>query len=147
MRIILASGSARRSQILKDNLQLIFEVLPSSFAEDIDKSTTTGPSDYVEQTCRKKCLDSIKTNCKIEDKDKWPDIIITADTIVVYDQKILEKPSSKQHAIDMLQMLSGQKHHVLTAVTIAVLNKDKNNDDILENYNVKTFYESTEGIL
>lgn len=145
MRIILASGSARRSQILRENLQLVIEVIPSSFAEDIDKSTTNGPSDYVQQTCRMKCLDSIKTNCNSEEKEKWPDIIIAADTIVVYDQKILEKPSSTQHAIEMLQMLSGKKHHVLTAVTIAILNKDDNHkDDILKNYNVKTFYESTE---
>ena len=144
MRIILASGSARRSQILKENLQLVFEVIPSTFAEDIDKSTCTGPQDYVSQTCRAKCLDSIEKNCKSKNKEDWVDIIISADTIVVYDQKILEKPSNTQHAIDMLKMLSGQKHTVLTAVTIAIKNDEKN-DIISKNYNVKTFYETTEG--
>ena len=146
MRIILASGSARRSQILKENLQLVFEVIPSTFAEDIDKSTCTGPQDYVSQTCRAKCLDSIEKNCKSKNKEDWVDIIISADTIVVYDQKILEKPSSIDHAIEMLKILSGQRHNVFTAVTIAILNKDKDydNDDISKNYSIKTFYESTE---
>jgi septum formation protein len=146
MRIILASGSARRSQILKENLQLVFEVIPSTFAEDIDKSTCNGPSDYVSQTCRAKCLDSIDKNCSPDNKENWPNIIISADTIVVYDQKILEKPASTQHAIDMLKMLLGKKHTVLTAVTIAV-KSNENKSDIISNYNIKTFYETTEGNL
>ena len=146
MRIILASGSARRSQILKENLQLVFEVIPSTFAEDIDKSTVNGPSDYVQKTCHCKCIDSINTNCKTNSKDKFPDIIISADTIVVYDEKILEKPKSNENAIEMITMLSGKKHVVLTAITIAV--KDNNitdDNDFVRNYNIKTFFESTEG--
>jgi len=142
-----SSGSARRSQILRENLQLInFEVIPSTFEENIDKSTCAGPSDYVQQTCRAKCIDSISTNCLVNNKDKWADIIISADTIVVYDDKILEKPKSNENAIEMITMLAGRKHTVLTAVTIAIKSHNIDIDnDIIKNYNVKTFYESTEG--
>lgn len=44
--------------------------------------------------------------------------VLTADTVVVADGKILGKPQSEQHAESMLAMLSGQTHQVMTAVCI-----------------------------
>ncbi|KAI8064916.1 maf-like protein [Thamnidium elegans] len=46
------------------------------------------------------------------------DIVIGADTVVVKDEHVLEKPRDKNHAIEMLQQLSGQTHYVLTGVQI-----------------------------
>ena len=44
------------------------------------------------------------------------DVLITADTVVILDGKILGKPSDENEAIEMLQSLSGKKHVVMTAV-------------------------------
>lgn len=46
------------------------------------------------------------------------DIVIGADTIVVKDECVLEKPRDKEHALAMLQQLNGQSHYVLTGVQI-----------------------------
>lgn len=85
-----------------------------------------------------------------------PHILICADTIVVQDQDILEKPNSREHCKWMLSKLSGQKHHVVTAVTLATkkVHLVGDNESVLENsdlsndrqemYDMKTFTESTE---
>lgn len=46
------------------------------------------------------------------------DIVIGADTVIVKDEHVLEKPRDKNHALEMLQQLSGQTHYVLTGVQI-----------------------------
>jgi septum formation protein len=53
------------------------------------------------------------------------ELIITADTIVVLDGDILEKPVDKNDAIRMLKRLSGCKHQVITAVALTTLEKQK----------------------
>ncbi|PRP80573.1 hypothetical protein PROFUN_12335 [Planoprotostelium fungivorum] len=49
-----------------------------------------------------------------------PNLIVCADTIVVFKDKILEKPQSKEHAFEMLNTLSGNSHTVYTGVTLLV---------------------------
>ncbi len=66
-----------------------------------------------------------------------PIIIISADTIVVKDREILEKPQSTQFAIEMLNKLSGSSHQVLTAVTIAFQPAP------MTEYQITTFCESS----
>lgn len=51
------------------------------------------------------------------------EMIITADTLVILDDKILGKPKTYEGAIEMLKMLSGKTHQVVTGVTIATLDK------------------------
>jgi septum formation protein len=51
------------------------------------------------------------------------DLLITADTIVLIDNQILGKPLDYQHAFEMLQMLSGRKHTVITGVCITSTDK------------------------
>lgn len=51
------------------------------------------------------------------------DILITSDTVVICDNKLLGKPSSLQNAKEMLSMLSGKEHVVITAVSL--VNKDR----------------------
>lgn len=148
LSIILASQSPRRQAILRENLNLNFDVLVSGFAEDIDKTLCSTPSDYVAKTSLKKAEDVISV---LQISDRQVDIVISADTIVVLDTHILEKPVDKGHAIEMLRRLSGRGHLVLTAVTIAVRNGIRfNSVESSErastgvSYHYETFVESTE---
>ncbi|KAI9280489.1 maf-like protein [Sporodiniella umbellata] len=52
------------------------------------------------------------------------DIVIGADTVVVKDEEVLEKPRDKEHALCMLNKLSGSMHYVLTSVQIFYKQKD-----------------------
>ena len=47
-------------------------------------------------------------------KDNQPDLLISADTVVTMDNKIYEKPKDMEDAIEMLTVLSGNKHTVFT---------------------------------
>lgn len=115
--IILASQSPRRRAIFQENLGLVFDVIVSGFAEDVDKSTCIDPSDYVAKTSRIKAESVVE---EITSKGRYVDVVISADTIIVCDADILEKPTSKLEAFETLKKLSGRDHCVLTAVTIAV---------------------------
>ena len=53
------------------------------------------------------------------------DILLTADTIVVADNKILGKPADKAEAFAMLSMLSGREHEVITGVTLRSAKQQK----------------------
>lgn len=46
------------------------------------------------------------------------EVLITADTVVIVDEKVLGKPHSREEAVEMLEMLSGRSHVVITAVTL-----------------------------
>ena len=124
-RIVLGSASPRRSQILRENMHIKnFEVIVSGFAEDLEK---TNPRDYVAATCYHKALEILQRRQPSPPPMGTPaapslpiDLLITADTIVVCDEKILEKPGNVEEAMAMLSLLSGRKHQVLTAVSIAL---------------------------
>lgn len=107
-KIILGSSSPRRSDILKQ-LKLDFEISPSSYVEPHNK--TDFSYEFVENSAYQKAL-AVARGVK-EDAQ-----IIGADTIVVIDNKILEKPKDKQDAYRMLKMLSGRTHFVVTAVAV-----------------------------
>ena len=113
MKIILASQSPRRKEILKD-LGYSFLVVPSLYDEHIELAN--GIDQGVETLALEKAKSVQKNN---------PDaIIVAADTIVVLDGRILGKPKSKQEAIDMLIDLSGRAHEVKTGVCISSINQD-----------------------
>jgi septum formation protein len=57
-------------------------------------------------------------------------IVVTADTVVIVDQTILNKPTDFNEAVDMLQMLSGRTHHVRTGVCITYQSKKFLFDDL-----------------
>lgn len=107
-KIILGSSSPRRSDILKQ-LKLDFEISPSSYVEPHNK--TDFSYEFVENSAYQKAL-AVAHGVK-EDAQ-----IIGADTIVVIDNRILEKPKDKQDAYRMLKMLSGRTHFVVTAVAV-----------------------------
>lgn len=108
-KIILGSSSPRRADILK-KLKLDFEIIPSSYVEPHNK--TDFSYDFVEDSAYNKAL-YVAKDLKGEEH-----LVIGADTIVVIDNKILEKPKDYDHAIKMLQNLSGKTHFVVTSVAV-----------------------------
>ena len=110
--IYLASSSPRRSEILK-NLKVNFEILKCDFDES--NFTDESPEDFVIKNTQQKCLaaHAIRQKKLLPNKP-----ILTADTIVVMDDKIFGKPQNKDHAIAMLLEFSGRKHSVMTCVCL-----------------------------
>lgn len=106
IKIILASNSPRRKKILKD-LNLEFEVIPSSYDEKIDTNIFT--YDLIEDLATQKACDVVRR----VDNDK---IVLGADTVVVLHNKILGKPKDKDDAFKMLKNLSGNTHMVVTSL-------------------------------
>ncbi len=119
--LILASKSPRRKEIL-DMINIDFEVLVIDVEENIELKN---PTDYVLATAKKKG--------EYAKKLKPNDTILSCDTIVVLDDKILEKPKSKEQAYEMIKELSGKIHLVYTGVYICDLN-----ENVCENFYVVT---------
>ena len=106
--IVLASGSPRRKQLL-EMLHIPFRVIPP----DVDEHVLPGeaPDRYVTRLSRAKAEAVVP---------RAPgDVILAADTTVVLDGAIFEKPTSPANAIEMLTRLQGRTHEVMTAVAVA----------------------------
>lgn len=106
-KIILASASPRRSELLKQ-IGLNFEVMASNIEEPVYTGMT--PSELV----RRLSYDKAK---HIAISQENGTIVIGADTIVVKDG-ILGKPVNRQEAVEMLTLLRGTWHEVYTGVSI-----------------------------
>ena len=115
-KIILASNSPRRKALL-EGLDIDFEV---RVIPGIDEShpPDLSPEEIPVYIAQKKA-DAYRTTIQADE------LIITADTVVVLDGQIIEKPSGRQEAIDMLKRLSGRKHQVITAVTLNTAEKQE----------------------
>ena len=105
--LILASTSPRRSYLLRQ-IGFEFEVRPSHIDENLPD--TMSPEEHV----------SILSARKAEEVASHvaQGIILGADTIVVLDDAILNKPNSPDDAVRMLSLLSGRKHEVFTGITL-----------------------------
>eukprot|EP00931_Biecheleriopsis_adriatica_P117685 TRINITY_DN93183_c0_g1_i1.p1 TRINITY_DN93183_c0_g1~~TRINITY_DN93183_c0_g1_i1.p1 ORF type:complete len:222 (+),score=49.51 TRINITY_DN93183_c0_g1_i1:46-711(+) len=122
-RIILASSSPRRKEIF-DILGLPFEIVKPKFAEDLDK-TYYDPRGYAMANARIKCAEVVM---KLAHPRHPPpehirnklQIVIGADTVVVRDSDILEKPKDADDALAMLRSLSGRQHQVITGIAVSV---------------------------
>lgn len=125
LKIILASASKRRQDILK-NIGLKYEVVESSAEE---KSNKKDPKEYVKE------LSKDKANY-VANKIKEKAIIISADTIVYMDGKIYEKPKNKEEAYQNLKEMSGKLTYAITGICIKDLykNKEINFEDTAEVY-------------
>jgi len=106
-KIILASGSPRRKELLQ-NLGLNFEVKATHVEEEFPIELT---AEQIPLYLAEKKADAYK----FESNDE---VIITSDTIVWLDGKVLNKPTDYEEAKNMLISLSGKKHQVYTAVCI-----------------------------
>ena len=128
-RIILASGSIPRRQILAD-AGLKFEVSLSGFAEgSLDRKEFEGSKEYVAATANFKLEDKMREiyylNQANEEDWKPVDIVIAADTVIsLDDKKIFEKPRDEDHAQEMIRELCDrERHQVYTAVYMAIMSK------------------------
>lgn len=107
-RIILASGSPRRKQILSD-MGLDFEVVKSPFVEEFDHSH------FSYQEIERLAFGKARA---VADEIKGDALVIGADTVVVLNDKVLGKPKDFDEAKTMLEMLSGKRHFVVTSICI-----------------------------
>ncbi len=107
-RYILASGSPRRQQMLKD-LSLPFEIWTSDTNEIYPQGMNV--TDIPIFLARQKAIPFLSL---LKEKD----LLITADTIVCLDQLVFGKPGDRNHAREMLKMLSGETHQVITGVCL-----------------------------
>ena len=121
--IILASGSPRRQQFLKDlgidftiKLREIDEIYPS-----ILKGVEI--TDYLAELKASR-FDDLKKN----------EILITSDTIVWLENKAIGKPRDKTDAIKILKSLSGKKHEVMTSICLKTSDSIKIVNDVTQVY-------------
>ncbi|MDR8391795.1 Maf family protein [Aliifodinibius sp. S!AR15-10] len=129
VKIILASGSPRRKQLLKQ-INVDFTVQVSNADEQYD--ATKEPADIVQMLAMRKAE-------QVADENDSADVlVIGADTIVVKGQAILEKPETTTDAEEMLLDLSDTTHQVLTGVAIVKSFTAGNKREVL------TFFESTD---
>ena len=106
MTLILASASPRRQELLK-----LFGVPFTVRVADIDETMDPkkAPFDEVGRVSR------LKAQAIFREAD---DVVIAADTIVVCEGRVLGKPHSETEARDMLRLLSGRDHQVMTGCTV-----------------------------
>lgn len=130
-RVILASGSPRRRELLA-GLDVEFEVdTRSSFTESFDPST---PHEEVPAL-----MSRGKSHGFLRPLEKG-EILITSDTMVLLDKLIMGKPHGREEALEMLRKLSGRTHEVITAVTV----RDHLREETVSDTTLVTFRNLTE---
>jgi septum formation protein len=108
-KIILASASPRRKELLA-GLCVDFEVdTRNNFEEVIDPEI---PHENIPEVL------SVGKSYGFHRALENNEILITSDTLVLREGKVMGKPASREEAYEMLKMLSGQDHKVITAVSI-----------------------------
>lgn len=109
MKIILASQSPRRKELLERMGITDFKVIPAQGEELVTRTLTA--DQLVEELSQRKCAEVAAAHPK--------DLIIAADTVVSINNRVLGKPRSEEDAARMLAALSGKLHLVYTGVTVA----------------------------
>jgi septum formation protein len=107
MRIVLASASPRRQELLR-NAGIDFVVSPANI-EEVQLANETA-TQFAERMAREKAR-AVRNGAA----DSW---ILGADTVVVVGDEVLGKPESQPDASRMLRLLSGRKHQVITGVCL-----------------------------
>ena len=108
MRIILASQSPRRRELLERMGIFAFEVIPARGEEVVHPGVA--PARLVEELSRQKCDEVAAAHPEA--------LVIAADTVVSIDGRILGKPRSPAAAAEMLCVLSGREHIVYSGLTV-----------------------------
>ncbi|MDE5982036.1 MAG: Maf family nucleotide pyrophosphatase [Duncaniella sp.] len=114
-RIILASGSPRRRELMS-LLNIDFEVNTSI---DVDESHDGISSREVAPFLSRVKADAYRALLTSGGNE----LVITADTVVILDDKVLGKPRDSREAVGMLSALSGRVHEVITGVTVMTAGK------------------------
>lgn len=122
--VILGSSSPRRKYLL-ESLGLEFQTIAPVFTEKLREGEE--PREYVMRNSGGKasCVYEQKKKTDPLNKESQKKIVIVgADTIVVHNNNILQKPKNKGEAWAMLRQLSGSSHRVLTGVSFLVADKN-----------------------
>jgi septum formation protein len=117
MRLILASASPRRSELLTA-AGFRFEMLPVDVDERV--RINEAPDDYVRRLASEKsarALERLQTPA-VRGNSGNQIVTLGADTAVIVDSQILGKPDGAGDARRMLRLLSGRSHQVVTAVSV-----------------------------
>lgn len=113
-RIILGSNSPRRRELLA-GLDIDFIVdTGNNFEETYDPST---PHEMIPEILSEGKSYGFHRALETEE------ILITSDTLVLCGDKVMGKPHSREEAFDMLKLLSGREHKVITAITLRDINR------------------------
>lgn len=161
MKIVLASGSPRRRELLT-GLGLKYTVLVSGVEEQVTESE---PARVVEELSSQKARDVLQRLLR-EASGQGPDmretekdhsrredwfwdgreelLVIGADTVVAADGQILGKPDSGKEAAEMLARLSGRQHQVYTGVALYYHSRGKTDRHIFHECTQVWFYPVTE---
>lgn len=108
MKLFLASNSPRRGELLAQ-INIEYERISASIDETQQKNETS--EYYVKRLALEKAVAGWE-------KNNQQGLVLGADTIVVCDGVVMEKPQDKQHAHQMMALLSGNTHQVFTAVAL-----------------------------
>ncbi len=105
--LILASASPRRRHLLSA-MGFGFEIMPA----DIEEIPRPGeePRVFAERLAGEKATQIAKRNSEA--------LVLGSDTIVVLDEQVLGKPADEAEAVQMLRMLSGRSHQVITGIAL-----------------------------
>jgi len=131
MNIILGSASPRRKDLLSTITDDFIVKVPDINEEFLPGE---GPVEFSERISRKK-LDAVTRSIDAPD---YPDLIISSDTIVTFESRILGKPIDRDDAFEILSYLSGRTHNVITGISIMY-----RKDETRENTDIITDHEST----
>lgn len=114
-KIILASRSPRRHELMR-SLGFSFEVVVRDYDENYPESLSGKEiAMYLSKEKARYFIGQVSDN----------EIVITADTIVWCDNKVLGKPAGRDEAVQMIKALSGNTHEVITGVTLLTSKREK----------------------
>ena len=120
-RIILGSGSPRRRELLA--------------GLDVEFTVDTGNTfeESVPEDCAPEDVPLLMSSGKSHGFHRpleADELLITADTVVLVDGRVLGKPHSQSEAVDMLRELSGRPHQVVSAVTFRTADRERSITDV-----------------
>jgi len=114
-KIYLASKSPRRRELLRQ-IGIEFELLLSDKEVDEQVLSNEKPAEYVARVTRDKLLSARQIMLQRQLPARP---LLAADTTVVVDDLILGKPTDFKQAVEMITLLSGRTHQVLTSIAVA----------------------------
>ena len=135
-KLILGSQSPRRHSLIK-KLNVDFDVVKPNFDEKLDSDIYS--DDKIKSLSLQKSLSIL------EAENPKNSLVISADTVVILDSKILGKPKNETQAHEMLSSLSGKTHYVVTAVTVLDCDTKKYLCDTVKTY--VTFQNLSDGLI
>jgi septum formation protein len=126
-RIYLSSQSPRRRELLKQigvNFEML--LLRADSRRQIDVDETPHAEELPEIYVQRICQDKVQAACNALRSRGLPAYpVLSADTTVTLDGAILGKPRDHKDAADMLRQLSGRQHKVLSAVSVALGDREE----------------------